>query len=182
MVVTARVETADGLYVLKFCSFKTGEKALVTCSNEDYTRKWHQWLGHPGEEHLRKTLAVVEDVPIRPVGPVGHFEACVEGNSSRAPRKSKEASRLHSDDILELFHSEVMGPMKVSSLSGSRYADTVYEDKSSLSLLPFLKKRGDLLKSVKKMISELERSRASVSRSSESTKGENIWPNSSILG
>lgn len=65
------------------------------------------------------------------------YEPCNKGKSKKDTHQSvvePQASRP-----LELFHSDIIGPVRTPALAGSRYCILLYDDFSGISLVGFSK-------------------------------------------
>lgn len=103
---------------------------------------WHKRYGHlhyKGLTHLAKK-GRVKGLPnlesIKEVCP-----ECLAGRQHRAPFPRKSESRAKVP--LELVHSDLVGPLPIKSLNGSRYICVFTDDYSRKSLTYFLKTKGE---------------------------------------
>lgn len=69
-------------------------------------------------------------------------EVCVIGKSHRS---TFELSTSISNNILELVHSDLIGPVEVDSMAGSRYILTFLDDFSRKCFVYFLKSKSDVV-------------------------------------
>jgi hypothetical protein len=81
----------------------------------------HLRFGHPGHKAQRKLS----------IGATGKepddCEACVK---AKQPQASFKPTEERAKGILDLLHSDVIGPVEVPSLSGSRYVTSLLDDKT----------------------------------------------------
>ena len=106
---------------MKICadSFNVAEK-------EASQNLWHQRLGHMSERGLstlikKELITVSKDVAL---GPCNH---CLFGKQHRVSFNCTSTKR---SELLSLVHSDVCGPLEVSSLGGNKYFLTFIDDAS----------------------------------------------------
>jgi hypothetical protein len=109
--------------------------------------RWHQRLGHPS---LSKTHQIVEvyKLPLskeeevnNPLTVDSPCDSCVKGKHSR---KLFPNSLTRANNIIELLHSDVVGPFEVPSYLGQRYRLTIICDKSRYEWNFCLKQRSEV--------------------------------------
>src|ERR1700733_3648096 len=115
---------------------------------------WHRRLGHlnrPSMHLLQKRMSSgvkSEEATSIPC------EACVKGKQHRKPfRKSVTRCAKH---VLGLVHSDICGPMHVSSIGGARYFLTFIDDFTRYSVVYFLKSKTEVLGKFKEYKSFVE--------------------------
>jgi len=105
---------------------------------------WHERMGHvhnAGISHMAKHSAV-EGLDISPGGSTTAVcEGCVAGKMPRAPIPRSSSTRA--TGLLDLVHSDIAGPMEVSSKGGARYFVTFIDDKSRWLTVYPLKLKSD---------------------------------------
>ena len=91
---------------------------------------WHQRFAHVSHAGLRSmsNKQVVHGLKIAPGDSSRKCTGCVLGKSHRAPIPKLSTSRA--TRLLELVHSDVLGPIEVPSLGGARYVITFIDDYS----------------------------------------------------
>lgn len=133
------VRTMEGKEVAK--GIRDGNLYIINCkringvevaafaefpSNEDKVGIWHQRLGHLNAKSMKELQSMVSGLDL------GHStmnlscEGCIQGKQHRTPFPSGIATRAN--QLLELVHSDVCGPMKTPSMSGARYFVTFIDD------------------------------------------------------
>lgn len=105
------------------------------------TELWHRRLGHLNYKSviaLSKNPATkikirnIETLPCIP---------CIKGKQHRQPF---QRSKTRSKRILQMFHSDVCGPMENESIGGSRYFLTLIDDYSRKIFVFFLKEKSQV--------------------------------------
>ena len=112
---------------------------------------WHRRLGHINKSSVRKLQDVAEGItPIKKVSPcIG----CAEGKQHR---QSFPSSSSQACEILEIIHSDVVGPFEVDSIGGSRYLCTFIDDKSRYVFVSMLKTKADVFVKFKDFVEMVE--------------------------
>jgi len=111
----------DGVYQL----VNSEEKAMVA-TTEDHNL-WHRRLGHlnrKGMKILRANKSSgLDNIPVSE----RTCETCVSGKHCKQPF---EYSHKRAKNVLDLVHSDLCGPMSVSSVGGAKYFLTFIDDHS----------------------------------------------------
>lgn len=152
-VVATGVRTG-GLYRLRlgYSSMNaTAGQHLENCQHQ-----WHRRLGHrdwaAAERLLKEELATgikVSNCGLRVV-----CECCLEGKSSRAP--FPVVSERKSTQILDIVHTDLCGPMKNESTSGSRYVMHIIDDYSRFTVTYLLKAKSEAAGNIKDYVRWVE--------------------------
>lgn len=118
--VVARAELIDNMYKL---STVENEKVFLTAEEKrlENAQIWHRRLGHIGFGSMKFLKENCEDMII----PDCRCITCIKGKQTRDPFTGKGK---RAEEPLELIHSDVVGPMPVSSLSGQKYFVTFIDD------------------------------------------------------
>lgn len=149
-----KVALKDKSYRLNLLDSEQALKGKV----ESISQLWHKRLGHSSYGAMKNTNALVNDMPL--IDDVKNVcEVCQLGKSTRLPFPKIGAWRAK--EKLELVHSDVCGPMSVSSLSGCRYFLTFIDDYSRMCWVYFLTHKSQVLKKFmefKKMVENQSRS------------------------
>ena len=77
---------------------------------------------------------------------------CHGCKTSKSTHKPFPSSSKKATQILELVHSDLVGPMQTKSLQGSFYTATFIDDYSSHTVIYFLKTKDQFLDAFKKYI------------------------------
>jgi hypothetical protein len=108
---------------------------------------WHARFAHlswPNMEKLmKKNLVRVMNVDPKEVhGCIGKFcEECTMGNSKTKP--SPKSTSPPTTQMLQVLHTDIMGPMPVTSYDGKGYILTVYDDYTKLASVFCLKTKDE---------------------------------------
>ncbi|KAL4280021.1 hypothetical protein GQ457_03G014930 [Hibiscus cannabinus] len=122
-----------------------GEAYVKKTSQTESATIWHARLGHLGYQLLQKISSkmLVDGMPsLRNVREDIICQGCQFGKSHRLPFM-KSSNRKTS--ILELIHTDLMGPTKTPSFSGYRYAMVLVDDFSRYTWIKFLKQKSEAL-------------------------------------
>jgi len=133
--------TSSGLYTLDL----NGSRSLNATSLIANLDTWHQRLAHvsPRGILMMKRNNVVEGLNISSTS-FSTCTGCIAGKGHRIPfpkSRTSAASRL-----LELVHSDIMGPFEVDTLGGSRYVITFIDDFSKWAVIYTMKAKSEALK------------------------------------
>lgn len=115
--------------------------------NDEVDLTWHKRLGHIGKSGFGKII----EKGLLP-SKVSDDITCESCSIGKQVRKSFSSSFTVSNDILELVHFDVCGPMPVESIGGSRYYLSLLDDYSHYSFVYFLKKRDEVPEKLIKFI------------------------------
>lgn len=116
---------------------------------------WHRRFCHINNKIIQKTAESNQIIGFEN-GRVSEdiCEDCCIGKSTKAPcRKLKDRQ---SQEVCELIHSDVCGPMQVGSLSGKRYFVTFIDDYSRHTTVAFIKTKDEVKYEIKKYIANTE--------------------------
>lgn len=78
------------------------------------------------------------------------FETCLQAKTTRLPFPKQSSSQ--SNDVLDLVHSDVCGPMQTQSPSGKRYVLTFIDDYSRFTVIYLLRKKSEVEEKIKEYI------------------------------
>jgi transposase InsO family protein len=118
-------------------------EAANLCEAKPTQAIWHRRLGHLNRRSmdlLKQGMASGIDYTNGKHTPC---VACLEGKQSRLPFPKKSFHRA--TEKLGLIHSDLMGPMPVSSFSGSRYLLTFIDDHTRMTFGYFIKSKDEVL-------------------------------------
>lgn len=113
----------------------------------------HRRLGHPGRDAMQKTAAAA--------GLEVHADAhdpacgvCMRAKQSREPFRRSESQ---AEEVLELLHTDVMGPFQVPSWGGAVYAVTLMDDRSRMAEASCILRKSDVFQWIRDTILLWER-------------------------
>ena len=142
---------------------------------------WHRRLAHLHEEAVKSMMKdeLVIGMKGSTAGSLSFCEGCVLGKMTHLPFKSTEWRDCSAGEVI---HGDVMGPLPVKSLGGSRYCVVFKDEASSARRVFFVKEKTEVLKCFKTFVSEIEAdfagSRVKVFRSDRGTEFVNAEFNS----
>ncbi|KXJ62464.1 hypothetical protein RP20_CCG008240 [Aedes albopictus] len=112
--------------------------------NDNCQHVWHRRFGHRDPkaiDHLLKA-ELVDGLALRRCSIDEKCECCLQGKTPRTPFPSESQSR--STAPMDLVHTDVCGPVEMSSVSGYRYFMTVIDDYSRFCVLYLLKEKSEV--------------------------------------
>ena len=119
-----------------------------TASNETASL-WHYRLGHLGMGAVIKMSELADGVPSIPLSrDQCIYEACLYGKMARRPFPTLLATS-RAAAVLDIVHSDIMGPMEVPSISGARFILLFVDDRTRYKHCYILKRKSDALQSFK---------------------------------
>lgn len=153
----ARAIRSGGQYV-----FQTDPDVQVNAlsSKEPNLREWHRRFGHLGYDNLRKlidnglTTGLDIDTQSPSYAQPGDCGQCHEGKMHRDPFPTSSSC---STKVLQLVHSDLMGPNKPPTSKGYLYVMTFLDDATRYSWLYLLKDKSAALTAFNMFLAEVER-------------------------
>ena len=138
------------------CLKKSGKLYLLQCkmtmenakqaSEKQDARLWHARLGHIPMSKLKMLTKCVDGINIKEIhdDTSGHIcEACTSGKMTveSFPKSKRE---IKSSNVLEIVHSDIIGPMEIESFGGSRYIVTFIDDYSRYVVAYFIVSKSEV--------------------------------------
>ena len=107
---------------------------------------WHLRFGHLNTQDVKKLASqnMVEGLDINPKDVAENCEGCLLGKQSRNPFPKNSSGKK--EGVLQLIHSDVCGPLSVTSVGGSVYFVTYTDDYSNYLWVYMLKQKSDVPK------------------------------------
>jgi len=104
---------------------------------------WHRRLGHVAISTLRK-MAASGHYDVKPEDVKQDFfcATCAKCKMTRLPFPTSETSRA--EDLLDLIHTDLQGPIEVPSVDGYVYILTLLDDKSRYGFTYYLRKKKEV--------------------------------------
>lgn len=131
------------LHILKLNLNMEAECNYTNKENEDL---WHLRLGHIN----RKCLKLM-NLPFN----TKTCAACMKNKSTRLPFKM--ITKPQSNAIGQLIHTDVAGPMKVPTIDGHRYYQTIIDDYSHFTQTYLMHQKSEAADNIVKYVKEIER-------------------------
>lgn len=144
--VIARASRIKGVYRLECV---TNSALQVNCSNQSAHEMrsallWHQRLGHLSGAGMCKLLDISSGLNYsKACCQLPDCVTCIQGKQTVKSFPSGEAKRAN--NLLELIHSDVCGPMQVTSWGGARYLVTFTDDFSRKTVGYLIKNKNEVL-------------------------------------
>ena len=109
---------------------------------------WHRRLGHLNMQDVRSTLG--EEIS----NPTGQCDVCPLAKITKCSVPSGVSSYSRATQPLQRVFSDVCGPMRTLSLSGSRFVVSFIDDFSRFAVLYFVKQKSEVLDCFKRYKAE----------------------------
>lgn len=152
-VLVGKAVQVNGVYKLDVkseCMF-AGSATSTTSS------RWHRRLGHINSKDLTvmKNGAVTGiSYPDKAEDSMSKCVVCCEGKLARLPFSHKGT---RSENVLDLVHADVCGPMETVSLGSARYFLLFVDDYSRMTFVYFLQMKSEVVKYFKEFKAQVER-------------------------
>ncbi|CAI5714033.1 unnamed protein product [Peronospora farinosa] len=114
-------------YILE-CQQETAQYVEYSDVDSNYDL-WHARMGHLNKDALEKTQRVTTGIPITNFKTKALCSGCLKGKQTVTQFPSH--SQTKTSRVLELVHTDVMGPMKTRSKGGAKYVLTFVDDYSN---------------------------------------------------
>ncbi|GMF45505.1 unnamed protein product [Phytophthora fragariaefolia] len=111
---------------------------------------WHARMGHPNKDALIKTQRATNGIPAVGQAFPTLCGGCMKGKQTVEAFPSR--SETKTSRVLELVHTDVMGPMKTSSKGGAMYVLTFVDDFSRYGVAYVLKKKSEVASKLKEFM------------------------------
>ena len=119
-------------------------RSCLVLEKDSTVKRWHQRLGHLNFAEMRHMLHSQAVKGLEMSGAIDRVkcDTCIAGKLTAAPFKSSETT---TKEPLELIHSDLCGPMRVSSVEGASYFLTFIDDYSRLGYVFFIRNKSDVV-------------------------------------
>lgn len=150
-MIVARGKRLSALYMLQA---KISNHAVNVVENVAISELWHKRLAHISEKGLtllgkKNALSGLKSVDLQKCA------HCLAGKQNRVSFKSSTPSKK--ENLLDLVHSDLCGPMKIQTLGGSLYFVTFIDDHSRKTWAYTLKHKSQVLDVFKQFHASVER-------------------------
>lgn len=135
-IATCKAE--NGVYRLR----SNSEKMCMMSTAKANALTWHRRLGHLNYQTMQKMKKAVSGIEYDDDdSDIKKCEICASGKQNRAPfaKSNSESTR-----ILELIHTDVMGPMETQSIGKAKYILTFIDDYSRKVFCYFIKAKSEV--------------------------------------
>eukprot|EP00171_Calliarthron_tuberculosum_P022155 IDg22155t1 len=142
---------SNGLYHLDLADEEL-ERAMVVS-----LQRWHERLAHVDQAGIKRMIdhGVVKGAALNSnEKPGAPCNGCIMGKSHRAPIPKKSDSQASA--VLDLVHSDVVGPIEVQSIGGSHYFITFIDDYSNWTVEYAMRNKSETFEYFKKFHKQAE--------------------------
>jgi hypothetical protein len=119
----------------------------ITNSSNEHAMFWHIKLGHLNMISLKDLDAMVDGMNLKEVLLHHICEACIKDKYKKTSFPKDGTTRA--SQLLELVHTDVCRPMKITSHGGTQYFLTFIDDFWTKSHVYFLKAKGKVFEKFK---------------------------------
>jgi len=162
LIAIGHANTSSNIYHLPSNCLKPGSAAhaMTTAytARADTPELWHRRLGHLGYDNLAKLTTMATGININSsdfkATSAATCNACNLGKDHRLPFN---ASTSATTKPLELLHTDLCGPMPVTSHGGNLFFITILDDFTGFSFIAPLRRKSDAADFLKTTITLLER-------------------------
>ncbi|CAI5726240.1 unnamed protein product [Peronospora farinosa] len=137
---TASGKKVGKAYILE-CQQETARYVEYSDVDSNYDL-WHARMGHLNKDALEKTQRVTTGIPITNFKTKALSSGCLKGKQTVTQFPSH--SQTKTSRVLELVHTDLMGPMKTRSIGGAKYVLNFVDDYSKYVVENFLKKKSEV--------------------------------------
>lgn len=134
--LVAMAALTNGVYKLNMPENTTNVAMAVSAET------WHRRLAHVNGSYMAKMKDAVQGFSIGDKIDISKCKVCCEGKQCRLPFPN---NCNRSEDLLNVIHMDIAGPMEVKSLGGSRYYLLFVDDYSRMAFIYFLKEKSQAL-------------------------------------
>lgn len=130
----------DGVYKLKMST----RTCLLSKQEQNTALTWHRRFGHLNIDSLTEMKnGIVSGMDFKKSNiKISNCEVCAKGKQSRLPFDN---SKTHTNNLLEIIHSDIAGPFETRSLGGAKYFLTFIDDFSRKVFIYFLKEKSEVI-------------------------------------
>ena len=129
------------------------ETCSLSKANPNTIGLWHLRFGHLGYDNVNKLISksMVEGIDINPNEQFDqNCDGCAIGKQHKHPFSERNESEAN--DLLELIHSDVCGPMNIDSMGSSRYFVTFIDDYSRYTTVYMIKHKSQVTEKFKEFV------------------------------
>lgn len=150
------VRSKNGLYEinpvdhLKFASSENKVKS-------DCVHMWHKRMGHRDSQAVKQMAdqKLVDGIHVKNCSCDSKIcDVCMGGKMTRKKYPKKSSSQTYG--VLELIHTDLMGPIEESTPSGNRFVLTMIDDYSRYNTIYLLKNKSETASKIKEFVAMME--------------------------
>lgn len=150
--LTATGVEEDGIYKLVTETCQNGKAYAVKGKSGESEILWHRRLGHLNRGSMKTLTNLVDGVNYSELERQPCL-SCIKGKQHRQPFPRSERK---TNQILELVHSDLCGPMSTTSIGGSKYFLTLIDDYSRKTFVYFLEHKSEAFDIISEFINMVE--------------------------
>ena len=125
---------------------------VAVSTSKPSLKLWHLRLGHLGYNNVKimNENEMVKGMKVESLEVETNCEGCALGKQTRNPfsKNTKEPAT----EIFDLVHSDVCGPIQITSDGGANYVLTFIDDKSRMTVVYLLRHKSEVLSKFKEYI------------------------------
>jgi len=159
-LVARAPSVGDSIYYLSGWSETSTpqDSPALSAHSKETPQLWHERFGHLGYENLARLTGMVNGMhttaaEFKAAAEGGLCEPCTTGKQHRLPFKPSTSAAKRP---LALVHTDVCGPLPITSMGGSNYFVTLLDDYSKLSAVRPLARKSDTATAVKETLALLQ--------------------------
>lgn len=135
-------ETKPGLYEAPMrVDVSNCQDTAAAVAGKESSELWHKRLGHISDDDLKKSIAITKSTYIQSEAYTSKdSRSCILGECNRHPGPQIENNE-NAFKVLDRVCSDVFGPVKVRSFSGSQFFVTLMEEYSWYSMIGFMRRK-----------------------------------------
>lgn len=143
----------QGLYRMKEST--TVMLTVAGMHNESCRHTWHRRFGHLAYDVIDaiNDSSLADGFKLKDCGLNETCECCLESKLPRFPFLSSPKKTTH---ILELVHTDIMGPVTPATNSGFQYVMTLIDDYSAFTKVYLLQAKSDAAARIKEFVAEMK--------------------------
>lgn len=148
--IVATCNEVDGI-------FKLNEKEQyvnATLSDKPLSNLWHKRLAHLGKNYMLKLKDMVTGMDFDSKQHIEPCIPCIKGKTCKSPFRNKGT---RAEQILELVHSDICGPMEEPSFAGSIYMLLFIDDYTRKTYVYFLRNKSQTFDKFREYKAEVEK-------------------------
>jgi hypothetical protein len=119
---------------------------------------WHPRLGHLSLPAIKRLPNTVRGIQLHAMSPsTCTCEACIMGTMFRKPFQPLSSEDKAKTRLLELIHSDVIGPMQTQTMRGYQYSIMFTDDHSRYTEVYFMKAKSEAQAKFKEYVAKVEK-------------------------
>lgn len=150
----ANCQEVDGIYELT--ENKNNDNVVnVTLSKqtENISNIWHKRLAHLNRNYMCEMQKMVSGMEFKSTDLCEPCIPCIEGKTCKSPFKNKGT---RANEILQIVHTDLCGPVEEPSFAGSRYVLLFIDDFTRKTHVYFLKNKSETFDKFREYKAEVE--------------------------